>query len=274
MEGYELKRGIALSATLALAGCATWSHGSITSPALEERQRVVDNAYCKRVAVGAAPMPSVSIPATQGAGGAWTQGVSTTYGPGGGVSRSTYSGSATPMGSFGGGFASGMAQGAAVGALMLARQQQDEIYAGCMTELGWSKGSAKKQLAPTPPAPQQAAQKRQPPVGRWEVAGNSGDGSRLFIDRVSAKFNGAEVTTWIRVLLPKPAGPGEGAMVDEWRELNTFHCGQQRRTLRAYVVLFNNEPVLPAEYSGDDVGPEDIPSSSLMSQFYRAACES
>lgn len=61
-------------------------------------------------------------------------------------------------------------------------------------------------------------------------------------------------------------------MIDEWRELNTFHCGQQSRTLRASVVLFKNTPLFPVDFSGDGVGTERIPSSSLMARFYDAAC--
>lgn len=274
MEGCRLLRGITLSAVFALVGCTTWSHSSIKDPEVQERQRAIDNAYCKRVAVGAAPMPSVSVLPIQGANGTWIHGQSTTYGTNGEISRSAYSGSAVPTGSFGSGLASGMAQGAAVGALMLARQQQDEIHAGCMMELGWTKGSGTKKLVATPSSFVQFAGRREVSGGRWQSVGSSGDGGQLFITPAHAQPKGVDITVWVRVLLPRPAGLGEGAMADEWREMNTFHCGQRRRTLHAYVVLYNNSPLFPVDHKSDGSSPEDIPASSLMAQFYKAACSS
>lgn len=271
-----LSLGTMLGAALCLSGCATWSNTSIADPVMHERQLARDNGYCKKVAVGAAPMPSVSVQPGSSAQGVMVHGQATTYGPNGAMRRSAYSGSATPAASFGDGFASGMAQGAAVGALLLARQQQDLIYVGCMAELGWKKSSST--MASRQPTSSQAvaAPNAVPPLpvirDRWESVGQTDDGAQLFIDLISARRSGSDVTAWVRFVLPRAAGPGPGSMVDEWRELNTFHCDEHQRSLRASAVLFQNSPLFPAEFTGDDVKRESIGAASMMEPLYRRAC--
>lgn len=129
---------ITLPLVVALSGCVTsnWQNPRIASAEQRDRQLVIDNGYCKRVAVGSAPMPSIQVANAQPQGYA-IAGTATNYGAYGPVTTS-YRGSVTPMPNAGASFAGGVAQGAGLGAAMRARRDQDEIHKSCMYSLGWS----------------------------------------------------------------------------------------------------------------------------------------
>lgn len=80
-------------------------------------------------------MPSVSV-ASSTPDSYFVIGNSTNYSAGG-VSNGTYSATVRPMANPVNSFMSGYAQGAALGEMLRARRDQDEIYRGCMTRLGW-----------------------------------------------------------------------------------------------------------------------------------------
>ena len=126
-----------------LAGCAsTWTNPYIPDKNAMDRQLVMDNGYCKRVAIGAAPMPAVNVPVAQAPQGYNVTGTSTTYGYGA-PARTDFTGRVTPYqpggaaAGFANGFSGGVAQGAAVGNAIRARRDQDEVFKGCMYQLGW-----------------------------------------------------------------------------------------------------------------------------------------
>lgn len=129
---------ITLPLVIALTGCTTsnWQNPRIASAAQRDRQLVIDNGYCKRVAVGGAPMPNIQVANTQSQGYA-VSGTTTSYGTYGQVT-SNYRGTVTPMPNAGASFAGGVAQGAGLGAAMRAKRDQDEIHKSCMYSLGWS----------------------------------------------------------------------------------------------------------------------------------------
>jgi|GEM_PF-6348799 len=131
-------RSVLFFAMLGLAGCsATWHNSSITDPAALKRQLAIDESYCTRVAIGAAPMPEIRTyePSQQNYA---VSGNIMTFGPNG-LQTSYYSGSITPSpNEFSSGFSSGLSHGAALGATIKARQERDAILKGCMTNLGWS----------------------------------------------------------------------------------------------------------------------------------------
>lgn len=137
-------RGLMLVATLPLCACmatspASWQHTQLADSAASERQFVIDNGYCRQVAVGGAPMPPMPAPPQQEPGYDVTA-QTTTMGPGG-MTHATTRATVTPRpsGGFAGGMAGGLAQGAALRQQIDARRAQSEIYDGCMYRLGWDK---------------------------------------------------------------------------------------------------------------------------------------
>lgn len=123
---------------IAAAGCATsdsWTRSDIRSAQALERQRTIDVGRCRQVSSGSAPMPAV--PAARAPTG---YDISGTYGRTG-QTHGTFQGTVRPQsGGFGGGFADGMARGMAMRQVADARRDREQIFAGCMTALGWSRG--------------------------------------------------------------------------------------------------------------------------------------
>lgn len=128
-------------ALMLIGGCASspeWSHARIRDKAASDRQFMIDDGECTRIAVSGAPSPALAPPepiaaniSVQGS----TYNTATgqrTYG--------TYTGqvNTNPSGGFGGGFASGMTSGASLGAIIAARQAEEKIHKSCMYARGWS----------------------------------------------------------------------------------------------------------------------------------------
>lgn len=129
---------IVISVASALAGCSTtWYNPHFNSDDARNRQLVIDEGYCMRVAAGSVPMPEIRTytPSQQSY---MVTGNSTTFG-GNGIQNNYFSGTVTPMnGGFASGFSSGMAQGAALGALIRAQHEREQVIRGCMINLGWT----------------------------------------------------------------------------------------------------------------------------------------
>lgn len=129
---------LALAPAVALlAGCATnWQNPRIADPVQRDRQLVIDNGYCKQVAVGSAPMPNVAMPNNPTPQNYAFNARSTTTGAYG-SSTTNYTGNVSAYPNAGQSFTNGVVQGAAVGVLIRAKRNQDEIHRGCMYQLGW-----------------------------------------------------------------------------------------------------------------------------------------
>ncbi|MBN8769673.1 MAG: hypothetical protein J0I01_08310 [Stenotrophomonas nitritireducens] len=264
--------GLAALCVATLTG-AKWQNPSIADPTQRERQLTIDDAYCNRVAVGAAPMPSVNMPQPQRQG-AYISGSSTTYGPNGGAYRSTFSGTATPTQNVGEAFAGGFAQGAAVGALLATRRQQKTIHKGCMAELGWSKSAPSSQAVAQPQQTQAGVTRHTPPNQQttWERVSTSSDGGQIFINPESVSKQGSDVTAWLKIQFPQALGPGPGAMVDEVQELTTFHCLSRQTSLIRLVPFYQGRPLFEDERSGPDVKRDSFSADSLYAPAYDALC--
>lgn len=170
----------------ALSGCSTtWYNEHFSSDEARNRQLVIDEGYCNRVAAGAVPMPEIRTytPSQQSY---MITGNSTTFGRNG-IQNNSFSGTVTPMNNgFASGFSSGMAQGAALGALIRAQQEHEKIVRGCMINLGWtdsppaetkqSQEIARNSQSPNRnlPASSNTPQKKGPaiPVGSNEISCN------------------------------------------------------------------------------------------------------
>lgn len=129
-----------ISIAVALAGCqtagsapASWQNSALKTEPARERQFVIDNGRCKAASMGSVPMPSgpavVATPSSYQVSGSG-------YSAGSGFQ--TYSATVTPVQSPGVAFAGGFANGMAVRRAIDARMAQDEIYRGCMYQLGWT----------------------------------------------------------------------------------------------------------------------------------------
>lgn len=272
MDKKPSKRYLAGLAALSVATLtgAKWQNPSIVDPAQQEHQLAIDDAYCNRVAVGAAPMPTVNMPQAQRQG-AYVSGSSTTYGPNGSAYRGAYSGTVTPVQSVGDAFAGGFAQGAAVGGLIAARRQQRAIHKGCMAELGWSK-SASTSRAVTQPQPARAGVAVSQQM-TWEKISTSGDGGQVFISPESVSKHGSDVTAWLKVQFPHAFGPGPGGvMIDELQELTTFHCLSRQTSLLRLVSFHQGKQILVDEQSGADVRRDSVSADSLYVPAYEALC--
>ncbi len=84
--------------------------------------------------MGSAPMPSVAI--NNDPTSYRVTGTSSSFGGG----YRTYDATVTPVQSPAGAFASGFANGAAIRQSIDARNAREEIYKGCMYQLGWTAG--------------------------------------------------------------------------------------------------------------------------------------
>lgn len=272
MDKKPSKRYLAGLAALSVATLtgAKWQNPSIADPAQQEHQLAIDDAYCNRVAVGSAPMPSVNMPQAQRQG-AYVSGTSTIYGPNGSAYRGTYSGTVTPSQSFGDGFAGGFAQGAAVGGLIAARRQQKAIHKGCMAELGWSKSaSASRAVTKPQPAPAGVTVSQQM---TWEKISTSVDGGQVFISPESVSTRGSDVTAWLKVQFPHAFGPGPGGvMIDEVQELTTFHCLSHQTSLLKLVSFYQGKQLFVDEQRGADLKRDSFSADSLYAPTYEALC--
>lgn len=123
-----------------LAGCqtagsapASWQNPALKTEAARERQFTIDNGRCKQASMGSVPMPSGpavgSAPASYNVSGS-------SFGAGSGFQ--TYNATVTPVQSPVGAFAGGFVNGMAIRRAIDARMAQDEIYRGCMYQLGWT----------------------------------------------------------------------------------------------------------------------------------------
>ena len=180
----------------ALAGCSTtWYNPHFNSDDARNRQLVIDEGYCNRVAAGSVPMPEIRAytPSQQSY---MVTGNSNTFG-GNGIQSHYFSGTVTPMNNgFASGFSSGMSQGAALGALIQAQREREKIIRGCMINLGWTDSPAaeanqSQEIATNSqspnrnlPASSNTSQKKGPaiPVGSNEISCNqwSDDVARSF----------------------------------------------------------------------------------------------
>ncbi|MEW6257790.1 MAG: hypothetical protein AB1592_17695 [Pseudomonadota bacterium] len=131
---------ILLLITVPLAGCqtagsapASWQNPTLKTEAARERQFVIDNGRCKAASMSSVPMPSgpgiVATPSSYNVSGS-------SFGAGSGFQ--TYNATVTPTQSPGAAFAGGFANGMAIRRAIDARMAQDEIYKGCMFQLGWA----------------------------------------------------------------------------------------------------------------------------------------
>lgn len=127
-----------IAACMSVTACGTsptWNHTLITDPVAEERQFDIDKGYCIQAAMGSVPMPNV--PYIPDAGNGSFSGTYREYNAQSGYTTGQYYGS-TSSGGFAGGVASGFATGAAMGAAIRARRAQEDIFVGCMKQLGWN----------------------------------------------------------------------------------------------------------------------------------------
>ncbi len=133
----------ALSAAIMISGCAMspkWSNPHLDGRAdVLQRQLVIDDGYCTRVAAGSVPMPVVRTyePAPRVYNiDAQVSGYN--YGTGT-YSSHQITGTATAApGGFAGGFSSGLANGAALGQAIRAKKEHERVHRGCMYALGWT----------------------------------------------------------------------------------------------------------------------------------------
>lgn len=126
-----MKHAIILLA-LCLPGCAaTWYHPDYTSQTSASRHFAIDNGRCQQVAAGAAPMP---IPSTSnGSRRAYTSGeIYDSRGRSAGRYSSTTQSYTTQNA------ASGFASGLNIGNSLAASGARNDIYRGCMTQMGWT----------------------------------------------------------------------------------------------------------------------------------------
>lgn len=131
------RSAIVATLLLTLASCTHWVNPNIADPRAQERQLNIDKARCTAASTGAAPMPAINT--TQAPSAYNMTGTANTLGTVGNQpfnATTSFTSTATP--SPGSSFGQGFAQGAANGAAIRARQQQDEIFKGCMYSLGWS----------------------------------------------------------------------------------------------------------------------------------------
>lgn len=137
--------------SLLLSGCSvTYYNPHITDVAALERQRIIDEGYCTRVATGSVPMPEVRH-YQSGVQNYQISGSVRTYGVDGYSANSYYSGSVTAYPSSGDAFSAGMANGMNMGAALRAGQERKQVMQGCMYSLGWT--TDKRASALTDPTP-------------------------------------------------------------------------------------------------------------------------
>lgn len=130
--------------TVMLAGCqtmsgsapASWQNPALKTDAERERQFVIDNGRCRQVSMGSAPMPGPAIAIAPSS----YQIAGSGYSASGG--HQTYNATVTPVQSPGASFAQGVSNGMAIRRAIDARMAQDEIYRGCLYQLGWTQVSS------------------------------------------------------------------------------------------------------------------------------------
>lgn len=131
------RRPVFVLPAIALAACTStgdWQRSDLAASKAETR-RTIDVGYCRQVASGSVAMPS--IPQAKSAP---SYNVDGTYRDSSGR-WGTYHGTARPTANFGTGFAEGLSTGLAIRAALDAKAEREEIFAGCMTRLGWRKKS-------------------------------------------------------------------------------------------------------------------------------------
>lgn len=125
-------------ASFLLSGCATtYYNPHITDAGALQRQRIIDEGYCTRVASGSVAMPEVRH-YQSGAQNYQITGNARTYGSNGYATNSYYTGSVTAYPNAGDAFAAGMANGMSMGAAIRAGQERKQVMNGCMYSLGWT----------------------------------------------------------------------------------------------------------------------------------------
>lgn len=125
-------------ASFLLSGCATtYYNPHMTDAGALQRQRIIDEGYCTRVASGSVPMPQVRH-YQSGLQNYQITGNARTYGSNGYSTNSYYTGSVTAYPNAGDAFATGMANGMNMGAAIRAGQERKQVMQGCMYSLGWT----------------------------------------------------------------------------------------------------------------------------------------
>lgn len=124
-----------------MSACSTqYYNPNITDSAALERQRIIDEGYCTRVASGAVPMPQVRHYQT-GVQSYQIAGSSQTYSSNGYSANSYYTGSVSATPNAGEAFSAGVANGLNMGAAIQAGQERKQVMQGCMYSLGWTTDS-------------------------------------------------------------------------------------------------------------------------------------
>lgn len=144
-------RALLLLIIVLTAGCSTnWRSLTIADASTAERQLVIDEAYCRRVAIGGAPMPtSVGYNAGPTAYNVSGQG---SYSGTNGYGNTRFRGTLTPAESAGDSFARSFANGANIGIALRAKKDRDLIEKGCMYKLGWTDKQSDVDFAAAPRA--------------------------------------------------------------------------------------------------------------------------
>ncbi|MDZ5604559.1 tetratricopeptide repeat protein [Pseudomonas sp. RP23018S] len=120
------------------SGCATtYYNPHITDAGALQRQRIIDEGYCTRVASGSVPMPQVRH-YQSGLQNYQVTGNAHSYGSNGYSTNTYYTGSVMAYPNAGDAFTAGMANGMNMGASIRAGQERKQVIQGCMYSLGWT----------------------------------------------------------------------------------------------------------------------------------------
>ena len=123
---------------LVLTACSTtYYNPNIRDSQISDRQRVIDEGICTRVAAGAIPMPEIKQYAPTHNNFNITGNIQTRY-PNGQLSNSTYRSTVYSYPNAGEAFSSGLANGANVGLALRAGIEKKKVFKGCMYNLGWT----------------------------------------------------------------------------------------------------------------------------------------
>lgn len=137
-----MKKISLLLISISLAGCSTaYYNPYIKSAHQQQVQFQIDDGYCTSVSVGSVPMPEVRY---YDSGTRIYTFNASSYSSSGAVNTI---GTIQQRPSSADAFASGFANGAAIGDAIVASDQRNRVYSGCMASLGWFESKEVAQAA-------------------------------------------------------------------------------------------------------------------------------
>ncbi|NCU23651.1 tetratricopeptide repeat protein [Acinetobacter haemolyticus] len=123
---------------VALVACSTtYYNPNIKDHQTLDRQRIIDEGLCTRVAAGSVPMPEIRQYPSTNSNFNVTGKLQTRY-PNGQTLNSTYNSTIYSYPNVGEAFSSGLANGANVGLALRAQIEKNKVFKGCMYNLGWT----------------------------------------------------------------------------------------------------------------------------------------